>query len=545
MTRALALVAAIAAVAGCAKDRTEAVVVVTTDGVRVPDDVDAIRLRVADTADLTSPLFEKKFRVCGGAVGDNCLTLPLDFTLIPGAHLDHSSRVQLTATRNDIPVIDDAAIFTFTPGQSLRLDFVLYANCVGNVDCAARDQACGPDATCHPVTPVHIGGDPDLGTGAPDLAGGDDLAGIDDLASAPADLAMPDLAGCIPSCAVGYCGMSNCNTPCSCVGAQICVANHCQNPGSDGGTGSQVLNWTSRSFDGGEFYGVWGVPGAVFAVGNFAGSSAVFLDTSSDPLMFAGDPRYTPMGTLYAVSGRSASDVYATGPNGIVVHFDGNSWTDAGAGLSLNANGVWVGGPADDVWVAAGNLSSPGSDPWAIAHHSSALFPPPPHWSATTGTGHAYQAAWGDGNGFVLLLADETVSSFSTSNGPTTNFPLGGSNPLYGAFGLSAANMWAVGGNGTIWRLGYNGSLIASNKETLSPTTTTTLYSVHGTPGSLWAVGGSGAVYHSTGDGTWTLQTNLGVPTQYCFFRGVYALAPNDVYVVGTIMGTKIILHGQ
>src|SRR5262249_52410479 len=152
---------ALVTLGGCTKARTEAVVVVTTDGVRIPDDVDALTLVVADTSDVANPVFSKSFRVCGGDITSDCFALPLDFTLIPGAHRDHSSRVQITATRNSTPVIDDAAIFTFAEGMSLRLDFVLYANCLGVVDCAQRDQACGPDAMCHPVPSNPIHNDPD------------------------------------------------------------------------------------------------------------------------------------------------------------------------------------------------------------------------------------------------------------------------------------------------------------------------------------------------------------------------------------------------
>src|SRR6185312_13456984 len=142
-------------------------------------------------------IFQRGFQLCGGAVTDGCLTLPLDFTLVPGAHRDHSSRVQVTATRGGLPVIDDGAIFTFAEGVSLRLDFVLYGNCLGNVDCAARDQACGPDATCQAVPATPISGDPDLAV-TPDLAVAPaDLGVTADLAVAtPADLGMPaDLAG--------------------------------------------------------------------------------------------------------------------------------------------------------------------------------------------------------------------------------------------------------------------------------------------------------------------------------------------------------------
>jgi hypothetical protein len=573
MRRALTLTAALVALAGCTKDRTEAVVVVNTAGVRVPDDIDFITLTVADAGDVAHPIFTKKLLLCGGAVTQNCMTLPLNFTLIPGVHLDHSSRVQVTAQRGSADVIDDAAVFTFAEGQSLRLDFVLYANCIGNTDCAKRDQACGPDAMCQnvPVVPIH--GDPDLGSGGG--GGGDDLAsGTTDDLSMPGDLSSADLAlpgggdmavpldmtlplgdmACKPLCVAGSCGLSSCGTPCLCSAGEVCDTTMTCQPADMGSTGGpdQVLTWTERTFDGGLFNGIWGLTGRfVVAVGNFAGSSAVFMSTDTvDPLNFVPDPRFTSMGTLYGVSGRSPNDVYVVGPSGVVVHFDGSTWSDAGAGIGsgVGVNGVWVGGPGDDVWAVGGNVSSPGNDPYGFAHHSTAMFPTGTHWSTTTGTGRALQGAWGDGAGFVIAVADETSILYSSNNSGFTGVSVAATNnPLYGVFGLSPPAMWAAGGNGTIWHLDYKSStgILGSTKETLTPTTTASLFSVGGTTGDLWAVGANNSVYHSIGDGTWTRQTNLPTPDNFTSFHGVFSLGPNDVYVVGNIMGTKVILHGQ
>jgi len=575
MRRALVIPAALAAAgAGCSKARTEAVVVVDTAGLRIPDDIDTIQLRVADAADAANPVFDSKFHLCGADVQSDCLALPLDFALIPGAHRDHSSRVQVTAWRRDSDVIDDAAVFTFADGQSLRLDFVLYANCLGNVDCAARDEACGPDAACQPVPAVPIHGDPDFGAGG----GGEDLAGApddlpttpDDLTFTPADLSTapldmpmpldmstppdmsmpPDMAHCTPLCALGSCGLSSCGTPCTCAANEHCdTSMMCQPNATDMSGGGQVLTWTSKTFDSGSFYGVWGSGNVIYAVGNYAGSSAVFYNSSSiDPLDFAGDTRYPTMVTLDSVFGRSASDLYAAGPGGLVVHFDGTKWVNSSASMTVDVNGVWVGGPGDDAWVVGGTISNPGSDPYGFAHYNSTLFGGT-HWATTGGTGRALQSVWGDGTGFIMMVADETSVMYSAAQGSSfSGVSIGGTdNPLYGVFGLSPTQMYTVGGNGTIWRLNYKAStmILGSTKETLSPPTTTALYGVAGTTGDLWAVGANNTIYHSTGGGTWTKQTNLPTPDNFTNFRGVWALGPNDVYVVGSIMGTKVIVHGQ
>jgi len=73
--------------------------------------------------------------------------------------------------------------------------------------------------------------------------------------------------------------------------------------------------------------------------------------------------------------------------------------------------------------------------------------------------------------------------------------------------------------------------------------TTGVLRAIHGSAANdLWAVGGN-QVLHSTGDGNWVVQTNL--PALPLDLYGVYAQATNDVYVVGTSNGSKLIMHGQ
>ena len=179
--------------AGCARGRTEMVVVIGTDGVRVPDEVDALRIQVIDEAstgddsrfDMTQPL-------CRPQLTENCIDFPVTMTLIPGSMRPSDSvRVRVDALRATTPVISDAAVFTFAEGRSLELDVTLWAACLGNTDCAAQDQACGPDNGCVPLTPEPLPGQLDFShvsdLGAPEDLGGADLAG--------ADLAAVDLAG--------------------------------------------------------------------------------------------------------------------------------------------------------------------------------------------------------------------------------------------------------------------------------------------------------------------------------------------------------------
>jgi len=197
--RALVVAAAVALVAcaGCKQARTEMVIVVQTEGVRVPDDVAQIRVLVADReTGGDAVVYDSTVPLCTPTLTTGCYTLPLSAVLHPGAKQPNDPvRVQIDAlSRGGTKVTSSAALFTFSPKQSLRLDFVLYAGCIGVVDCSVRDQACGPDAMCVVLRPVKLDGEPDLGPiGAPaDLAGATmstDMAG-----AAGHDLSMPGTA---------------------------------------------------------------------------------------------------------------------------------------------------------------------------------------------------------------------------------------------------------------------------------------------------------------------------------------------------------------
>jgi hypothetical protein len=204
---AAAAVVALVALPGCKKARTEMVIVVQTEGVRVPEDVAQIRVLVADResgGDVV--VYDNTVPLCTPTLTTGCYTLPLSAVLHPGAKQpDDPVRVQIDAlSRGGTRVTSSAALFTFSPKQSLRLDFVLYAACIGVIDCAVRDQACGPDAMCVGLTAVRLDGEPDLGPIAPadlSLAPPGDMAmsggGVRDLSmptGAPPDMASTDMA---------------------------------------------------------------------------------------------------------------------------------------------------------------------------------------------------------------------------------------------------------------------------------------------------------------------------------------------------------------
>jgi hypothetical protein len=161
---ALVTVAAAALAAGCTEHQTEMILVITTEGVRIPDDVHKVHLAVADRgAGSDDIVYEQDVELCNPTLQTSCFDIPVTAALFPGkSHATDSVRVQVTAVGANGPVIDDAALFTFADKQSLRLDFVLYGNCLGNVECALRDQACGPLDSCIDLQPGNANGGLDI-----------------------------------------------------------------------------------------------------------------------------------------------------------------------------------------------------------------------------------------------------------------------------------------------------------------------------------------------------------------------------------------------
>lgn len=578
---------------GCTKPRTEVVVVVTTDGVRIPDDVDQIQLRVADTTDLANPTFEKSFRLCGAGTSGDCLGLPLDFTLIPGAkHPEHSTRVQLTARRGGSPVIDDAAIFTFAPEQSLRLDFVLYANCLGNVDCAARDQACGRDDHCQPIMPTPIHGEPDLATPPPaDLAVGRDLAVGADLALGP-DLTPPhDLAGCVPMCGTTYhCGPdpANCfSDPNYCgtcapgnncmpgIGSAMCVAcggtsqpccmtnpscsgtyaycqgatGTCQPCGSASGqvccpgmvcdpgrgltcSGSScvlISGWTRTTFAPGVLNAVWSNGTTTIAVG--AGPPRIYRKVSpATTFAIDNDP---DANDLYGVWGKGNGQV-AAGDGATILNYTG-SWTrvaDASTGImptTVRQNGVFVG--PSGYWVAGGNVGTAGSESFDYLKNGT---------GATNGTGYARTSVWSDGALFVIMASSDAASYVSTDGGLAWQTIVAASPTaarLRKAWGTDATHVWLVGDGGYVYK--YTGG----STMTLDTQLTANLKGVSGSSTTdIWAVGDSGSVYHFNGT-AWSAVASPSLLASDSY-KDISVVSASELYVVGTTGSSQLILRG-
>jgi hypothetical protein len=95
------------------------------------------------------------------------------------------------------------------------------------------------------------------------------------------------------------------------------------------------------------FNGVWGVDGGTaFAVGNgFAGYAS-----SNNPVQF--DTNFVDGGAvLNAVWAGAYTNAWAVGEYGLILHWDGNSWTLVTSPTTETLNGVWGSTTTSDVWA--------------------------------------------------------------------------------------------------------------------------------------------------------------------------------------------------
>jgi len=193
---------------------------------------------------------------------------------------------------------------------------------------------------------------------------------------------------------------------------------------------------------------------------------------------------------LFGVWGSSASDVFAVGQGGTILHYDGSSWSVQVSGTTAELSGVWGSSPTDVFAVGR---------PATILHFDGS------RWSAQSGA---------------------VPQSF-----------------LRGVWGTSAADVFVVGSiiSGTATVLRYNGT--AWRAETLA--TTASLASVWGTSSAnVIAVGMSGSVVRYNGS-SWTGEYGGGFLWN---LGGVWGSAANDVFAVGYVQDnlggwTSRVLH--
>lgn len=208
-------------------------------------------------------------------------------------------------------------------------------------------------------------------------------------------------------------------------------------------------------------------------------------------------------------------------------------WTTQASGTTNDLNGVW-GSSANDVYIVGDNatiLHSTGNGAWTSQ-------PNPSQWNL--------HAVWGSGSADVYA-GGVAFLMHSTGNGTWNAQTLPKFNPdITGIWGSSGGDVYACNSDGEIWHSPGNG--VWTVQYSLTGGVNRGLTAIWGSSSSdVYAVGWtmdqlpsySPVVLHSIGDGNWNAQS---VPASWNIsgttysagaLKGVWGSGAGDVYVVG------------
>ena len=187
---------------------------------------------------------------------------------------------------------------------------------------------------------------------------------------------------------------------------------------------------------------VWGTgPDDVWAVGgteerglvlHWDGESWSPVETGADAL-------------LWWVYGFRADDIYAAGERGLLLHYDGSTWQRVQTGTDRALYGIW-GASGEDIWIVGGDPAVPKAAV-ALRGHGTSFSPvtdlPPDLAPAAVYKAYGYAA-----DDVILVGSDGTVLRWNGDiwrREPTPTFE-----PIFSLWGRSQDDIYAVGG----WQAG-------------------------------------------------------------------------------------------
>jgi hypothetical protein len=250
---------------------------------------------------------------------------------------------------------------------------------------------------------------------------------------------------------------------------------------------------------------------------------------------------------LRAVQIRSATDGWAVGDYGTILHYNGVNWTPSPSGTALNLYSVWA-TSASDAWAVGGDNTN-----GAVALHWNGKV-----WALNPGLGtlifQAANAVWGSSPNDYWVGAGNQVcglSSMAHFDGSSWSQPASLNNVVFGSigsiYGTAQNDVWVVGGDGgspangeTFHFDGTNWTLQATPANATG--TLNGVWATSTSPAGAWAVGnfysplcGPGTL--STADNwsgtSWSAATN-GLPSNsYLSLSAVWGNSLTDVWAVG------------
>jgi hypothetical protein len=294
-------------------------------------------------------------------------------------------------------------------------------------------------------------------------------------------------------------------------------------------------------------YGLW-TDGASDAWA--VGSAGAILHFDADAFQWVSVPSDTAS-ALRAAWGSAANDIWAVGDAGTIVHWDGTAWSTVASGTAQSLLAVW--GSAPDAAWAVGQAGT-------VLHWNGAA------WGAVAGgTTRDLFGVWGSGVADVWAVGDLGIILHWDGGAWTT--ALRGTTELLTGVWASGAEAWSVGRGGTImrregstwavvesgtvqdlngvwgsrsgdvWAVGSGGTILHWDGSAWTPAATgnsSDLMAIWGTEASeVWAVGAAGTVIHWTGTAWEQLPGPPGDLAPPPDLRDVWSSGPNDVWAIG------------
>lgn len=264
-------------------------------------------------------------------------------------------------------------------------------------------------------------------------------------------------------------------------------------------------------------YAVWGTSATnVYAVGS--GGAILHFDGSSWASMASGTSS-----NLYAVWGSSATDVFAVGFGGTILHYDGSHWAPMAGGSSGPLNGVWGASPVDV--YAVGYQTGTGA---ALLHWDGTA------WSSRgVPTSQELRAIWGTSSGDFYMAGGGGFSNDATllhSDGTHWSTVATGWPAFFGVWGASSAAVFAVGavpqihGSSTPLAMRWDGAQWHTDSIPSSP------HGIWGTSArNVYAVGSGGSILRWNGAGWGGGAALVGAQD----LMSVWGASAADVFAVG------------
>lgn len=243
------------------------------------------------------------------------------------------------------------------------------------------------------------------------------------------------------------------------------------------------------------FRDIWGASdNNIYAVGEDPyGNEIFYYDGSSWSPAYAGNRRYV----LTEIWGTSSTNIFAIGLQGIILHYDGDTWSEMNSGTISNLTGIW-GSSGNNIFVVGDNntiLRYDGNswsemdtgvkeNEWAViltgvwgtsetnifAVGTEMFYYDGTIWSMVEKDIFLFlRDIWGNSGNDIFAVGDEGVI-LHHDGVEWSEMDSGISTNLNGVWGTSGNNIFAVGDNGMI--LHYDGS---DTPTTIITTTTTSV----------------------------------------------------------------------